>query len=278
MTMSAFPYIGGKTRLADWIISHLPPHTTYVEPFGGSGAVLLNKPRSNVEVFNDKDGDVVTFFRVAREKPEELAEWCRFTPFSEQLHEEWADAFFAGERPADDVEHAGKWLFLRYSQYAAKVSQKSGFKRESPTDEKGSRNARNWTNVPERIEQVAERFQGVSVVCEDYADVIDRYDSPETVFYLDPPYLGKEDFYREAADHGSLERTLREIDGYALVSYTEVPPGLYGGWNVVEKTVQHSAAGNGKTADERLLMNFEPAEFPAFSGSRQATLTDGGQV
>lgn len=270
---SAFPYIGGKTRLARWVIDHLPEHTTYVEPFGGSASVLLNKPRSDVEIFNDKDSDVVTFFRVARERPDELAEWCRYTPFSEQLHDEWADEFFSGERPADDVEHAGKWLFLRYSQYAGKVSRKSGFKRESPRDEKGSRNARNWVNVPERVEYVAERFRGVSVVHEDYQAVVERYDSPETVFYVDPPYYQKEDLYRESADHAALERSLRDIEGDVLVSYTEIPPGLYEGdtWNVVERTVTHSAAGTGKMADERLIMNFEPSAEREFT---QRTLAD----
>lgn len=272
MTVSAFPYIGGKTRLADWILSQLPSHTTYVEPFGGSGAVLLNKPRSKVEVFNDADEDVVTFFRVARNRPEELIEWCRYTPFSEQLHDEWADEFYSGERPEDDVEHAGKWLFLRYTQYAGKVSRKSGFKREAPDDAKGSRNARNWQNVPDRIEMVAERFRGVSVVSEDYQDVVERYDSSETAFYLDPPYFEKEDLYNAAADHASLERTLSEIDGYAIVSYTEIPPGLYEDWHVVEKNVTHSAAGSGKTADERLLMNFDPAELADFTDVQQQTL------
>jgi len=276
--MSAFPYIGGKTRLAEWVIDHLPPHTTYVEPFGGSASVLLNKPRSTVEIFNDKDSDVVTFFRVARERPEELAEWCRFVPFSEQLHDKWADEFFSGERPNDDVEHAGKWLFLRYSQYAGKVSRKSGFKRESPRDEKGSRNARNWLNAPERIEQVADRFRGVSVVHEDYLTVFERYDSPETVFYVDPPYYQKEDLYREAADHATLEQALSELEGAAIVSYTDIPPGLYQGdrWHVVERSVTHSAAGNGKMANERLLLNFEPTER-AFNQHRLTDLCQGGE-
>jgi DNA adenine methylase len=272
MAMSAFPYIGGKTRLADWVVDHLPPHTTYIEPFGGSGAVLLNKSRSKVEVFNDLDDDVVTFFQVARERPEELAEWCQYTPFSEQHHDQWADQFFAGERPDDDVEHAGRWLFLRYSQYAGKVSRKSGFKREAPEDEKGSRNAQNWTNAPDRIEQVADRFRGVSITNEDALSVVERYDSPEAAFYLDPPYWEKEGLYRVSADHARLERSLREIDGYAIVSYTDIPPGLYDDWTVVEQTVTHSAAGNGKTADERLLMNFDPDKFPQFSSGQQATL------
>ena len=274
MTVSAFPYIGGKTRLSDWVVSYLPPHTTYVEPFGGSGAVLLNKPRSKVEVFNDADSDVVTFFRVARERRDELAEWCRYTPFSEQLHDEWADQFFAGERPDNELEHAGRWLFLRYSQYAGKVSRKSGFKRESPDDEKGSRNARNWLNASERIGQVAERFRGVSVVNEDYGAILDRYDSSDTVFYVDPPYVGKENLYDEYADHAALEEQLQDIEGHAIVSYTEKPAGCYDGWRVVERVVRHSAAGNGKTATERLLLNFDPETFPPFVDVAQKTLSE----
>jgi len=277
--MSAFPYIGGKTRLAEWVIGHLPPHTTYVEPFGGSASVLLNKPRSKVEIFNDKDSDVVTFFRAAREKPEELAEWCRWVPFSEQLHDEWADEFFAGERPTDDVEHAGRWLFLRYSQYAGKVARKSGFKRESPLDDKGSRNARNWLNAPERIQQVADRFRGVSIAHEDYHTVLERYDSPETVFYLDPPYYEKEDLYRESADHAELEAALCDVEGYVLVSYTDIPPGLYEDdrWHVVERAVTHSAAGNGKMANERLLLNFEPSPDREFNQHTLEGIANGGE-
>ena len=265
--LSAFPYIGGKTRLADWIQSHLPAHTTYVEPFGGSAAVLLNKPRSKVEIFNDKDGDVVNFFEVAREHPDKLAEFCRHVPFSEQLHSQWSDEYFAGEFPADKVERAAKWLFLRYSQYSGIVSTKSGFKRE----------ARNWVNVPERIDAVAERFGGVSVDNEDYSTIVERYDSPETVFYIDPPYHGKEGLYIERADHAELESVLQSIEGDAIVSYTEIPPGLYEDWIVVEKTVRHSAAGDGKTADERLLMNFDPDEADPFVEAQQSTLaTIGG--
>ncbi|WP_247729910.1 DNA adenine methylase [Halovivax limisalsi] len=284
--MSAFPYIGGKTRLAPWVIDHLPPHTCYVEPFGGSASVLLNKPRSDVEVFNDKDSDVVTFFRVARERPEELAEWCARVPFSEQLHTEWADAFFEGERPEDDVEHAGQWLFLRYSQYAGKVARKSGFKRESPLDERGSRNARNWMNAPERIAEVAERFRGVSIVHEDYQAILERYDSPETVFYVDPPYWKKEDLYRESAEHEALEAALGDVEADVLVSYTEVPPGLYNGeqWHVIEREAVHSAAGTGKMATERLITNFEPSTDRAFNqhsvadfGDHAPARTDGGE-
>lgn len=73
-------YPGGKTRLAPWIVSHFPPHQTFVEPFAGSAAVLFAKPRSKVEVLNDLDDRVTTLFRVVRERPDELAHAVALTP------------------------------------------------------------------------------------------------------------------------------------------------------------------------------------------------------
>ena len=111
---------------------------------------------------------------------------------------------------------------------------------------------------------------------EDYSTIVERYDSPETVFYVDPPYHGKEHLYIERADHVELESVLQSIEGDAIVSYTEIPPGLYEDWIVVEKTVHH-CAGDGKTADERLLMNFDPDEADPFVEAQQSTLaTIGG--
>src|SRR5690625_2808765 len=77
-----FPYFGGKTRLAGSIVYLLPQHDHYVEPFGGSLAVLLTKPRSRMETVNDLDGDLQTFWRVLRDQPSELARVCAMTPHS----------------------------------------------------------------------------------------------------------------------------------------------------------------------------------------------------
>ncbi|HFC10149.1 MAG TPA: DNA adenine methylase, partial [Chloroflexi bacterium] len=75
-------YHGAKWKIAPWIIQHFPPHTTYVEVFGGSAGVLLRKPPAPIEVYNDLDGEVVNFFRVLRERPEELARAVEFTPYA----------------------------------------------------------------------------------------------------------------------------------------------------------------------------------------------------
>jgi len=282
MALSAFPYVGGKTRLVGWITDHLPDHTTYVEPFGGSAAVLLNKPRSTIEVYNDLDGDVVQFFEVARERPGELAEWVRRTPYSEELHEEWAEAFYSGERPDDPVARAGRFLFLRYTQYAGKYCNPSGFKRDTPRTRVGD--SATWLTVPERIKKVCRRLQGVSIQNRHFREVIDHYDGDEAVFYCDPPYLNKEGSYLvKDFGHADLCDALTGIDGYALVSYTDRPDGLYEGWH--ERTRGHyHDSGPKKDEDEvevteRLLLNFDPGRTPRFVDGQQQTLsgaTDGG--
>lgn len=278
VTLSAFPYPGGKTLLTDWIIDHLPDHTVYVEPFGGSAAVLLNKQRSHIEVYNDVDGDIVQFFEVARERPDDLAEWCRRTPFSEEVYNEWVREYYDGDRPDDSVERAGRWMYLRFTQFGGKYDHGAGFKRDQPRKKRGASNL--WKSVDERIDQIADRFQGVSVQNADYQDVIDKYDGDETVFYLDPPYLGKEHTYRVGEfDHGDLADTLADIDGYALVSYTDEPAG-YGDWTQVTQT-HHHESNNAESVEvtERLFLNFDSSEVPLFAGADQRTLfaaTDGG--
>lgn len=282
MALSAFPYVGGKTRLSGWITDHLPDHTVHVEPFGGSASVLLNKPRSNIEVYNDLDGDVVQFFEVARERPDELAEWARRTPYSEELHHEFLDGFYSGERPEDPVERAGQFLYLRYTQFGAKYEGPSGFKRDTARTRVGE--STTWKRVPDRIQQVCDRLQGVSIQNRHFIDVVEHYDGDDVVFYFDPPYLKKEHSYRVTDfEHASLAAALKDIDGYAIVSYTDRPEGLYDGWNEATRGHYHDS-GARKDEDEvkvteRLLMNFDPGAVPRFVDDQQQTLvtaTDGG--
>jgi len=272
MTKSIVPYMGGKTKIAPWIIKKIPAHTYYVEPFGGSASVLLNKPRSQIEVYNDANGDVVNFFDVLRDRPDELAEFTKRVPFAEEVHERWAEQWFNGDRPTDDLERAGMWMFLRYSQFNGKAGTKSGFKREPVVAESHGQVADVWKQAPERIRETAERLQGVSIVNDDFSEVIDRYDSPDTFFYCDPPYYGTEHYYSETLDHSELAACLDGIEGDAIVSYTDVPPGLYGGWEEVVRTVNHNAGGNTKEADERLLMNFRFETRPRFVDKNQVNL------
>jgi len=275
MTLSAFPYVGGKTRLADWIIDQLPAHTVYAEPFGGSAAVLLNKPRSDIEVFNDLDGDIVQFFEVARTRPDELKQWVRRTPYSEELHAEWVADFYAGDRPDDPVARAGRFLFLRYTQYAGKYEGPSGFQCDRPRARSTASGV--WAGVPDRIDEVCRRLQGVTIQNCHSSEVIDQYDDDNAVFYADPPYVGGQGRYRvDDFGHAALADSLAGINGHAIVSYTDPPEGLYDDWSELTRAkYRNMGARKGeseKQVTERILLNFDPAEVPAFSGPEQVTL------
>ncbi|WP_232687978.1 DNA adenine methylase [Halobacterium zhouii] len=124
---AVFPFPGGKARLSSWVINHLPEHECYVELFGGAASVLVNKEPASSEIYNDKDGDLIHFFRVLRDDPEGLVDWIDAVPYARELHERWVEQFYQGYRPKDDYACAGRFFYLRYSQWGAKYQGPSGF-------------------------------------------------------------------------------------------------------------------------------------------------------
>lgn len=273
MSKTVFPYPGGKARHADWILSFLPDHTCYAEPFGGSGAVLFAKEPSEVEVFNDRDGDIVQFFEVLRERPDDLQAWLEAVPFARDLYTEWSEAFYNGVRPDDPVKRAGRFFALRYMQFGGKYHGVSGFG-GNPTRNGG----RAMRNKVAELHTFADRLRHAYIESIDWSKVVERYDRPETVFYCDPPYVGTEGYYNEGVDHRDLCETLSTIDGYAIVSYDSVPEFYGDGWNVETKaSTSHidNVGGSGpKDTTEVLLMNYDPVETPTFRRGDQATVAE----
>lgn len=275
MALSAFPYPGGKTSLVDEVVQYFPEHRRYVEVFGGSAAVLLNKPPSYIEVYNDLNSDIVHFFEVVRERREELQEWIRTTPYSRELHEQWARAFYDGERPNDDVERAGRWFYLRYTQYGAKIDRYSGFKPSIKRNE-----ARSLRGSARGLDEVVERLQEVTIENQDFEQVIERYDRENTLFYLDPPYLGTAYNYYGTGefDHERLAEVLDDCEGDWIVSYGELPDPIEAVSSTVKEFPAHYSLDvrDGESRDEsteRLAMNFDPAESPSFTAADQLTLS-----
>ena len=117
----ALRYHGGKFRLATWLMKMFPTHQTYVEPFGGGAGVLLRKPRSHLEVYNDLDGDVVTFFRVLQDTAlrDRLAERLAFTPFAR------AEFDRAYEPTVDPLERAARVAVRSWMGYGSAGAAKS---------------------------------------------------------------------------------------------------------------------------------------------------------
>lgn len=282
MTLSAFPYPGGKTNYVDEIVTHFPEHRRYVEPFGGSAALLLNKPESYIEVYNDKNSDVVHFFETVRDRRDELKKWLRCTPFSRELHSRWTEEFFNGYRPEDDIERAGRWFYLRYTQFGGKLNGPSGFKASGKRNE-----ALSFRGGIDELDAVVERLQEVTLENQDYSTVIERYDRENTLFYLDPPYVGPGDeIYRCEFDHAALLKQLADVDGYWVLSYSElpdapVPRSLVGDLEFREfgasYSLHYTVDEGRREATERLVMNFNPRQTPGFSEAEQTTLVaDGG--
>lgn len=251
-----FPYYGSKGRLAGRIVDLMPRHRVYVEPFAGSAAVLFSKTPAPVEVINDLDQNVVTFFRVLRCREPELTRALRLTPYS---RDEYAAADLA-DNALDELERARRF-FIRATQghNAAGSGGRAGWSngiRAKHTDASAT------TNLVDRLYQLAERLRTVVVEHRDAAAVIAAHDSADTVFYLDPPYLSGtrrsgRDYAHEADSedfHRDLAAALRSVAGTALLSGYPSPlyEELYAGWDRVEVPVHRATTNHrGRTGVER---------------------------
>jgi DNA adenine methylase len=244
-------YAGSKATHVEWISEYWPEHRLFVDVFGGSGSVIMNKEPSTREVYNDLDHDLVNFYDVLRWRPEELIQRLRKTPYSRSLHEEWAKSWQKGKRPDDNLDRAVRFFFLINSKWNGYSKRVNGF-----STHQGNESSK-YSNRVERLREVADRFESVTVEEMDYVDLIDRYDAEDTLFYLDPPYVGKDDIYRvgENFDHSELVEKVSSIEGSACVSYDTLPDEDLSGLDVVENDVHHS--GHSKSATERLVLNYK---------------------
>lgn len=277
---SVFGYPGNKSQHSPWILEQLPEHRTYVEVFGGAAGVLANKPPSYNEVYNDVDGDLVQFFDTLRERGDELAEWLSQVPYSREKYDEWSEKYYDGWRPDDPIKRAGVFYFLRQVSFNGKYYTPGGFAVSTRRNQ-----ARTYANQIDRLETFADRFAEVVVENLDWRACLEQYDEPETLFYCDPPYPGKEFRYREGPgfDHDAFVDGLLALEGRWVVSYGDPPAELLevAETIVTKETKYRMASGyNGDTEEstEVLAMNFDPREHPPFV-DRQATLptaTDGG--
>lgn len=209
---------------------------------------------SDVEVYNDRDEDLVQFFEVLRERPDDLVEWLETVPYSRELHQRWVDLYYNGYRPGDPVERAGQFFYLRYAQWGSGYNGPSGF-----ATSKVRSSAQSYANKINKLEQFANRFDQVVLEHEDWQDLLARYDGPETVFYFDPPYVDQESVYPvNDIDHEALVSALHELEGDWLLSYEDLPPGL-SEFEVVERDtargINSGSSGSAKQVQERLVMS-----------------------
>lgn len=249
ITRPVMRYPGGKYTLAKWVISHFPAHETYVELFGGAASVLLRKPRSIGEVYNDLDGDVVNVFRILRnhEQAAELARLLVLTPYA---NEEYRLAY----EPCDDpIERARRMIFRSFAGHGSDSVTRShaGF-RGYRNKESGATVAQEWANFPREIAIFTERLQGVCIEQREALKLIPVFDRTDTLFYADPPYLQSTRSFSSVkyrcemtdTDHIELADALHQVLGMVIVSSypSELYDRLYAGWRCVQKNYRAQSA------------------------------------
>jgi DNA adenine methylase len=241
----AFGWYGGKYSHLGWLLPLLPQAHHYCEPFGGSAAVLLNREPAPVETYNDLDSEVVNFFRVLREQKDELIYAIGMTPFS---REEFVRAIEMNGNSQDlsDLERA-RHFFIRARQVRTGLAQTASIGRWAnclKTSRAGMAGAvSRWLGSVEGLEWIATRLLRVQIEHDKAVNVIERYDSPDTLFYCDPPYphdsRGDSKAYQyEMTDreHRELYDVLSQVKGRVAVSgyHCELMDRLYKDWFVYE--------------------------------------------
>ncbi len=228
-------YPGAKWRLAPWVLSHMPPHESYLEPYFGSGAIFFLKEKSRIETINDLDGEVVNFFRVCRDYPAELANAVSLTPWAREER----DAAYQPEA-VSDIERARRFAVKCWMTFGAFPAKSNGWRHTTgKMKDGGPDNPTLWGRLPECIAEAAGRLMQAQIENRPALEVVRAHDGPQVLIYADPPYLRQTrtasgDAYNHEmtdADHVALLLALKEHKGMVLLSgydsglYRDMLPG-----------------------------------------------------
>jgi len=259
-------YPGAKWSMAEQIISLMPQHRSYLEPFFGSGAVLFNKPPSAIETINDLDDDITNFFRVLREQTDKLIREISLTPYSRSVFDDAHE-----NRGTEAFDRAYRFCIRSSMGHGFKTYQKTGFKIDVFARER-SYCVDVWNKMPELLYQAAMRLKSVQIENRPALELIRKFNHENVLIYADPPYLlhtrgGKQ--YRcemTEQDHVDLLAALSDHKGYVILS--GYPSELYDrelkGW---QKITKKSYNQNSDPRTEVLWCNF--LAVPTFFDERR---------
>ncbi len=270
-------YWGGKNLLSEKIISMIPQHRTYIELFCGASWVLFKKPKSNIEVINDKDQQLINLYFVVKYQLNEFIEQLNLMPISEDLfnlnryHKGIPVLDLAGEKgipilqelflkKEGDIELATITYYNIMNSFKGNISNKlhfhidknkvSSFVKFYKTD---------WIKVSERLKEV-------SIINRDFRNIIELYDSEYSIFYIDPPYLKSDkNYYKctfENKDHLELLELLKNIKGNFILSYEndDKIKSMYQDFNIIELEQYEK---------ELLITNYDVPEKSYYSGAQK---------
>lgn len=247
-------YIGGKRALSRQICALIEtvPHRTYAEVFVGMGGVFLKRRAAPpAEVINDRSGDVATLFRVLQRHYTAFVDMLRYQITGRR---EFERLLACDPATLTDLERAARFLYLQRLAFGGKVAGRSfGVS-------VGLGGRFNVTKLVPLLEDVHERLAGVIIECLPWQAFVDRYDRPETLFYLDPPYWGSEgDYGQDLFGRGEFEELagrLTRLQGRFILSINDRPEtrALFGGFEVRTAELAYTIAAKGATRARELIV------------------------
>lgn len=244
--------------MANWIVNNMPKHDVYLEAYAGSLSVLFNKPRCHIETVNDIHDDVVNFFRVLRNRPDELKRLVELTPYSRMEYD------LSYQDSNDDVERARRFCVRCWQGFGCSNLYHNGFK--SGQQSNSPNPAKAWAEYPDIIAQAADRLRGVQIENLPAVELIQRYNTPDVFIYADPPYLHsvrKKYLYKHEmtdADHTQMLEILLNHPGPVMISGYEndLYNSVLKGWRKLKKDSQ---AEGGLKREEVLWVNYADAQM-----------------
>lgn len=246
--VAPFAWVGGKSKLATCIIEEFPVHERYCEVFGGALNVFYRKPRSKLEVVNDINADLVNLHLQIQKRPQSLQLYLNRMLISREIFSKIKSKIL---EPCNDIQRAAHYYYLLSLSFGSKGEHFAMPRGAKPKIKDIYRDFYIWSK----------RLRGVCIENMDFKKLIASYDSPQTLFYLDPPYIGTESYYQipqgfHIDQHIELANILKNIQGKFVLSYNdcEVVRDLYKGFELIEVETVYSLNGANKKQAKELII------------------------
>lgn len=259
MPVPIIPWIGGKRRLADHIILQFPAHECYVEVFAGGAALYFMRPPAKVEVINDINGELVRLYRVVQNHLEEFVRHFKFALASREVFK-WHQ-----ETPPEtltDIQRAVRFFYLQQHAFGGKVEgQTWGTATTTPPI--------NLLRIEENLSAAHLRLSGAFIEHMDWFKLMERYDRPHTLFYLDPPYWETEGYgvAFPLEEYEKMAALMKRLKGKAIVSLNDHPEirRIFGDFSMDTIPIKYNVGGGGRAVDrnEVIIYSWDRSQEPA---------------
>lgn len=253
MAVPIVPWVGGKRKLAKRIIPTFPAHSCYVEPFCGGAAIFFMKEPSKVEIINDVNSDITNLYRVIQHHLEEFIRQFKWALTSREIFK-WLN-----DTPPEtltDIQRAARFYYLQKLSFGAKEQGRTfGTRATGPS-------SLNLLRMEETLSDAWLRLQRVTIEHLDWRECIRRYDRPETLFYLDPPYWQVMGYGVpfEFEQYQIMAALAESIQGKMIISINDHPDirEVFQGLRIEKAQTTYSVNSNSQAGAELIISNFGP--------------------